>query len=452
MPKIKVCMLCSNHPALDGRVFYKEARSLQKAGYDVTLLAPLNDEGFLFDMGKNSLASGETTLYNVRIIGFSKKKRVILKTPIISKLIKLASLAILTTGTEPYAERGILKTPIISKLIKLASLAILTTGTEPYAELIDRGTSLKADVYHCHEIWSLCAGIQIKRRLEKEGKKPKLIYDVHEYTPAVSPRYSGIKRLYGRLYKKIIVHFEEKALEYTDYAITVNEAIRNYILAQNKSIPTEVIYNCSVFPIFQKPERGVEHRDKVIICHEGSLAFSRGLKRMIEVMRVLKEGYGNRVELLIIGTVPDAEREYLDLKREEYDLHDNIRYTGWLPYEKVGEAISQADIGIIFFEPTENNMLGTPNKLFNYMRCGLPIVSVDLPETSRIISETQCGLVVTEPNTESLSQALSALIDDETKRRQLGENARKAGYNQYGWEQMEKGLIKVYAELLHPQD
>ena len=422
MPKTKVCMLCHDHPALDARVFYKEARSLQTAGYDVTLIAPLNDEGFLFDMGNNSIASGETTLCNVKIIGFNKKKR------------------------------GIYKTRIISRLIKLAFLARLQIGEKLFTELIDKGARLKADVYHCHEIWSLCAGILIKRKLEKEGKKPKLIYDIHEYTPALSPRYSGVKRLYDKLSKKVIVHFEKKALEYTDYAITVSEAIRNYILAQNKSIRTEVIYNCSVFPISGKPGGNIGHKDKVTICYDGSLSFNRGLKRIIEVMKILKEHYGNRVELLIVGIIYDEERKYLNQKIEEYSLQDTIRYTGFLPYEKVGETISQADIGIIFFELTDNIRLGggLSNKVFNYMRCGLPIVSVDVYENSRIISETQCGLVVKEPSIENLAGAVSALIEDEAKRRQLGENAKKAAYNQYGWEQMEKRLLRVYEELLHP--
>ncbi len=424
MPKAKVCILTTGHCALDGRIFYKEARSLQQAGYEVTLLAPLNDEGFLFDAGKNKIATGETTLYDIRIIGFSREKRGIFKNRVILKLSRLASLIGLRIGTELFAE---------------------------LTELIDKGTNLRADVYHCHEIFSLYAGIQIKRRLEKEGRKPKLIYDVHEYTPATSPKARGINKLYDELSKKVIVHFEKEALKYVDYTITVSEVIRDYLLTQNRSIQTEVIYNCSVFPISQEQE-SVKPQGKVIICHEGSLSFSRGLKRMIEVMRVLKEGYGNRVGLLIIGTVYGEERRYLDQKLDEYDLQDTIRCTGWLTYEKVSQAIYQADIGIMFSEPTENIMLGggVGNKLFNYMRCGLPIVSVEVPERSRVISETQCGLVVTEPSTESLAKALSALIDDETKRRQLGDNARKAGYNQYGWEQMEKRLLRVYQELLHP--
>jgi len=422
MPKAKVGILCSHHSALDTRAFYKEARSLQQKGYEVTVIAPLNDKGFIFDMGNNNIASGETTLYNVRIIGFNREKG------------------------------AIFKNRIISKLITLVSLLRLRIGVEICTELIEKGASLRADVYHCHEIYSLYAGIQIKRRLEKEGRKPKLIYDVHEYTPALSPTARGINKLFDGLYKKLIVHFEKQALKYVDYTITVSEAIKNYLLSQNRFIQTEVIYNCSVFPISQEPERCVEHKDKVIICHEGTLSLRRGLKRMVEVMKVLKEAHGNKVELLIIGRIGDKERRYLDQKLKEYNLHDTISCTGWLPYEKVGQAISQADIGIIFSEPTENIMLGggLGNKVFNYMRCGLAIVSVEVPERSRIILETQCGLVVREPSTETLSEALSALIDDEAKRHQLGENARKAAYNQYGWEQMEKRLLGVYEELLYP--
>ena len=137
MPKAKVCMLTTDHAALSSRIFYKEARSLQQAGYDVTLLAPRNDEGFLLDMGGNKIASGETTLYDVRIIGFSQEKR------------------------------GILRIGIISKLMRLAVLTGLRMGAKLFTELIDKGASLNADVYHCHEIFSLYAGIQIKKRLEK---------------------------------------------------------------------------------------------------------------------------------------------------------------------------------------------------------------------------------------------------------------------------------------------
>ena len=421
MSKAKVCMLTTDHSALDDRILYKESLSLRRAGHEVTLIAPLNEDGFLVDMGRKPIAAGETTTQGVRIIGFNKGKQ------------------------------GIPKLSTVLQLVRLASLARVRVGAERFADLISKGVSLSADVYHCHEIWSLYAGIQIKRRLEEEGRKPKLIYDVHEYAPALDLGSNIIYNLYQRALRKARVHFEKEALKYIDYVITANQITRGYLLTVNRFIQTEVIYNCPILSIFHKPRGSAAHKDEVVICHEGSLGFNRGLKQMIEVMKVLKEHYSDRVKLLIVGDVYGKEREYLELRVEEYKLQGVIDRTGWLPYDEVGKVISQADIGVIFMEPTENNMLaGPPNKLFNYMIYGLPVVSVDLPETSRIISETECGVVVRDRNTNSLAKALSALIDDEDKRRYMGESAKKAVYNQYSWERMEKRLLRVYTELLHP--
>ncbi len=421
MAKAKVCMLTSGHSALDGRIFYKESRSLQQAGYEVTLIVPRNNEGFLVDLGGNRVAREEVTVSGIRIIGFNQGKR---RIPKISGALRLA---------------------------RLASAGRFGLGPEPFADLINRGVKLEADIYHCHEIWSLYAGIQIKRGLEKKGKRPRLIYDVHEYPPAIGSSSNIIDYLYATAVRRATIRFAKEALKYTDYVITANHITRGYLLTLNRFIQTEVIYNCPALSIFQEPQKVMAHKDRITICHEGFLTFRRGLKQMIEVMRILKEHYGDNIELLIIGDVYGQERKYLEQKLQEYDLHGAIRCTGWLPYESIGEAISQADIGIIFFEPTENNMLaGPPHKLFNYMGCGLPVVSVKLPETSRVILETRCGVTVRDRNISSLAGALSALIDDEGKRRQMGENARKASHSQYSWEQMERRLLRVYEDLLQP--
>ena len=221
------------------------------------------------------------------------------------------------------------------------------------------------------------------------------------------------------------------------------------MLTLNRFLRTRVIYNCPSLTIFREPTRREKHKDKVVICHEGHLGFDRGLKQMLEVMRILNERYGHKVELLIVGDVFGEERRYFDEKVEEYELNDTVRCTGWLPYQQVGEGISQGDIGIIFMEYTENNMLaGPPNKLFNYMRYGLAVVSVDLPETSRIISETQCGIVVRDRNTDNLVKVLASLIEDKPKLHGMSVNARRAIDDHYSWGHMETRLLAVYEELL----
>lgn len=416
----KVCMLTTGHSALDDRIFYKEARSLHRAGFEVFLIAPLNEDGSLTDMGRDVIAQEETVLDGIKIIGFRRGR---------------------------FGIFGLPKTRTISQWLRLGTIGRLSFGKEPFSDIINKGVHIDADVYHCHEIESLYVGIQIKRILENKGRSPKLIFDVHEFLPAKrsSKRFSR-----DALWSKIVICFERKSLEYVDYVITANHITRGHLLSLNRFIETEVLDNCPVLSIFQEPEQ--ETNDEAItICHEGSLHFSRGLREILEVMKILKERYDRKIRLLIVGDVFGEERSYFEQKVKDYQIEYVVGRTGWLPYEKVGEAISNCSVGIIFIdfmELKETVMLsGPPNKLYNYMRYGLPIVTVDLPETRRIVLESQCGIVVKEQAVDALADALSMLIDDADLRRRLGENGREAVYEKYHWGVMEKKLLRIYSEL-----
>lgn len=415
----KVCILAATHPALDARIFHKEALSLHKAGFEVSLIAEIKEDRTIkMDRVDGPIVTEEGVFDGINIIGYRMGRY--------NKIF------------------GLPKTDKINTWLHLGTLGGLSFGQDPFSDMIDKGVRIDADIYHCHELVSLYAGIQIKRRLKAQGKNPKLICDVHEFWPA-----KRSERFREKFLSKIINYFERKSLEYVDYVITANYITRGHLLSLNRFIKTEVLDNCPILSIFQEAEQKVND-GMITICHEGRLSFDRGLKEMLEVMKILKERYSGKARLLIVGDILfDKEcKEYFEKKVKEYRIEDVVECTGWLPYEKVGIALSRGNIGIIFMEPTENNMLaGPPNKLYNYMRYGLPIVTVDLPETRRIVLESQCGIVVQERTVDILVDALSMLIDDADLRHRLGENARKAVYEKYNWEVMEKKLLRIYSEL-----
>ena len=414
--KIKACMLITGHSALDDRIFYKEAITLNKAGYEIFEIVPLDKDGYITDMGKNPIAQSETTIDGINIIGFKE-------------------------GT--HSIWGLPKTWTLSQCLRLASSGKLNIGQDPYSELIKKGIEINADIYHCHEIASLYAGLKIKRELQKQGKNPKLIYDVHEFWAAKSN-----DKLSQKLWSKSVRSFEEKAFKNVDYFIAVNQIIRSYILIQSGFVKTEVLYNGPVLCIFKDAKRK-SNDSRVIICHEGTLPFNRGLKEMLEVTSLLKVRYKGKVRFLIIGDVFGKEKAYYDEKVKELQIEDVIERTGWLPYDEVWKATANADIGINFLDyKYENNMFASAIKVFNYMRYGLPVVTVDVPETRRIVLDSECGVVVKERTPESLASALSFLIDNPDIRRKMGENGKKAIIEEYNWEAMEKRLLRIYEELI----
>ncbi|WP_243669690.1 glycosyltransferase [Methanoculleus chikugoensis] len=93
-------------------------------------------------------------------------------------------------------------------------------------------------------------------------------------------------------------------------------------------------------------------------------------------------------------------------------------------------------IGLLVFQPDYYNAyIGLPNKLFDYMLCGLPVVASDFPEIRKVVAETECGVLVdpTDPP-DAIAEAITYLLEHpDAARRMGGENGRKAVLERYNW-------------------
>lgn len=310
----------------------------------------------------------------------------------------------------------------------------------PLLDMYKKGLDVGADVYHCHEADSLLVGYFIKRKLGC-----RLVYDSHELHSVQFPMHFAAP-LRG-LMRILIRQYERWLLGSVDYVITVNEIIRGYFLLLKPLVPVEILYNYPILDMCQKVARS----DKsIIICHEGFMNFYRGLREIIGMLIALIPRYPN-IKLLFVGDVFGPDRRWLDEQINRYQLHDHLTITGWLPIEQALQETGRAHIGLIFFRPVPNNMLaGPPNKLFNYMRFGLPVVAVDFPEIKRIIEKCRCGVLVNSIEDKDFVSAVNSLLEDPQKAARMGENGRRAVLAEYNWAKMEPRLLKLYQTLERP--
>jgi len=392
----KVCMISLRHAALDDRIYYKEAKTLLNAGYEVYLLCRLWDGAFT-DMGGRPVGcpdeNGIWEYDGITFHGISKRKGLLGK-------------------------------------------------WREYKDLVRVGLSLRADIYHCHETdIALSAAVKIKKTL---GASTKLICDMHEFGSG------SWKDIVKSGLKNIALHFFtcgiKRAINCSDYVITANTIVRGRTLIFNRYKKVEILENAPVLSIFKDGEKSKKKSDTIVLCHEGAMGFARGLKEMVSLI----ESNAFRIKLRIIGTVAGKEKKWLEAKiKDNMSLSQRIHITGWLPYEEVGNAISGCDIGLIMFHPTVNNMLaGPPNKLYNYMRYGMPVVSVDLPETRAIINKYRCGIIVKEWNVDFVIQAIQYLIKHPDEAKAMGVRGKEAILNELSWEHQGEKLLKIYEELL----
>ena len=100
------------------------------------------------------------------------------------------------------------------------------------------------------------------------------------------------------------------------------------------------------------------------------------------------------------------------------------------------------------FHPIPNAVNAMPNKLFEYMAAGLPVIASNFPLWQEIVESNHCGLTVDPLEPKDIARAIEYLIEHPEEARKMGENGRRAVIRKYNWETEGKKLLELYAALI----
>lgn len=400
-----VCFLVTEHPFLDARIFKKEAQSLVKHGYSVTMVVPRID-GYLFDV------DGTVFRESFRSSTF------------VHKGIKVV------TYEQMDPEKS------IKNLHYNLRSGEYTRFTDPLTQI---GIAQKADFYHTHEFYSLYSGIGIKRALTSEGKHCKLIYDSHELEPDPLTNQSNNT-------KKIKRQMLAYMLKELDYVITVSESIKSWYLSLDPHLAIEVIYNSP--PLAPEHQLRLEDKPDFIIAYEGSMDQKRGsFSKLMDVLEMCNKSFDLQVK--IIGGRKEGNQEQNLIIPSH--LRDNVQVTGWVSYDLIPEVMKNVDVGWIDLDAAHslNNRFAMPNKFFSYLNNGIPVLVNQCADMEKFIQTYKCGYVVKklQATAEDYFQALLQLHSDKRMLHEMSGNARSVMESNFSWEHMEARLFNVYDQL-----
>jgi len=282
-------------------------------------------------------------------------------------------------------------------------------------------------VIHPLNLYNLIPTIPIKL-----FKKKKIIYDLTD-TVSISVRWP-------RLIRRILTYLENFSLRFLDGIIIVDEC-------RKKNIDTRKIERIAI--VMNSPEDlfddiNIEknyNKREFIIYYGGWIVESRGIKHIIDAIKNIDD-----VRLIIAGAGPDIE----NFKPFFYSQY-NIEFKGLIDNIESLKLTKQADAVFAFYDPKiPINKLASPNKVFEAMMCGTPIIanSEALP-VREIITKEKCGVLEGYDNSGGLKRVIKWLKDHPEERKKMGENGRKAFRKKYNWEIMERRLLNLYKEVLN---
>jgi glycosyltransferase involved in cell wall biosynthesis len=294
------------------------------------------------------------------------------------------------------------------------------------------------DLYHAMAYMGIPVALDLGTRTESP-----VVYDARDiYLEA-----RNLARL-PRVARWLVGRAERGWARRSNRVLTVNQAYAE-VLEERLGVPLPlIVMNCSSRYLPPEPrERRFHDRfglfaERDVILYHGGLFPSRGIEQLITAMADVSQA-----DLVLMG-YGTMESELPRLV-EASPARDRIHVMGAVPPDQLHDWVAAADVVAMPIQPsTLNHRLTTPNKLFEAMAAGVPVVASDLPGMATIVAATGCGILCDPTDPASIARSIRAILESPPDvRRTFGERGRRAADETYNWEAQAAILLGEYGRL-----
>ena len=274
-----------------------------------------------------------------------------------------------------------------------------------------------ADLWWAHDLDTLRTGVWLKRQTGRP-----LVFDAHELFAEM------IRDDYPSRIAKAAEKLEAKLLRDVDHVVTVNPALEGYY--RDKRVPVTVVMNCRedaaerytppTAPMFTVLYVGTFHRQRFVF----------------ELIEAVQRTEGVR---LLMG----GHKALSGDVRRACAASERTVFLGPVPQERVLPLTLESHVVAAILDPRNvNNKMGTPNKLFEAMAAGRPVLATRGTLSGNIVETLECGLAIAY-SVDACVWAIEKLRDDGALQRAMGERALRAAKEDYNWAAQEVKLSAV---------
>ena len=273
----------------------------------------------------------------------------------------------------------------------------------------------------------------------------RFLFDHHDLSPEM---YRAKFSQPSGLLHRALLWLERQTYRSADGVIATNESYRRIVTARTGYDPDRVtvvrsgpsLDRFTRLPPDPALRRGRQH----LLVFLGEIGEQDGVDALIRVVRDLGQR-GVDVHCLIIGGGPHqpAIKRYAD----ELGVADRCTFTGRVgDDDELSRLLSSADVGVVPDPNTDWSRFSTMNKVMEYMFFALPVAAFDLPETR--VSAADAAVYARPDDVEDLSCAIADLLADPQRRAAMGARGEQRLRDELAWEHSVEPLLRAYERVL----
>lgn len=262
--------------------------------------------------------------------------------------------------------------------------------------------------------------------MAKWFRRKKFVFEVRDLWPEL-PKALGMKNPFMLFGMSVL---EKRSYHAADACIGLSPGICEGIRRRSqKGKPITMIPNGCDLDIFSPNMSeikedvipGVNNND-VVAVFTGSHGIANGLDSVLDAANVLKKRSINNIKIVLVG---EGKKKKELINRAESEGLDNIIFLNTVSKGELTKIMNRADIGLMILANIPAFYYGTsPNKFFDYIASGLPVVNNYPGWLADMINENKCGIAVEPENPIAFADALVELANNPQKRKEYGSNGR----------------------------
>jgi glycosyltransferase involved in cell wall biosynthesis len=294
-----------------------------------------------------------------------------------------------------------------------------------------------ADLVHAMAYMGIHVGLDLGAR---DGAR--VVYDARDiYVEArnIARLPMPLRRLFGR--------FERRWARQADRVITVNDAYADVMERRLDVTRPLVVMNCSTErdPGAVRPRRFHDvlglAADRRVVLYHGGLTRDRGIEELLAAIADV-----SNATLVLMG-YGDLQAS-LEAAAAEPAADGRIAVLPAVPPAELIDWVASADVVAMPIQPTTlNHRLTTPNKLFEAIAAGVPVVASDLPGMAPIVTATGCGVVVDPTSSAAVAAGLRAILDAAPDAAAAFRDGLARARRDYSWDRQMERLLAEYSRL-----